>query len=235
MSPLNRRGFLAAFGGAALTTALSGCGSSSDGAAPGTATVNHWDWYVSQEPWLENEITLFQKKNPKIKIKRTVQVSDKYPDLINLAFRGGEAPDMLMIPPSPKFEDQVKMGWLRDLDSQATTQWRGRYPDGVFFNGVNEVGGKLYSAPFRASAPWLQLYIHNGLFKQAGVTNKDGSVKIPKTWDDVTNAAAKITKQSGGSAYGLGFGNAQSASLPWWVELFVRGAGSPAGYGTDGP
>src|SRR5262245_18898026 len=148
MSPLNRRGFLAAFGGAALTSALAGCGSSSQEAAPGSTTVNHWDWYVSQEPWLENEIQLFQKKNPTITIKRRVQVSDKYPDLINLAFRGGEAPDMLMIPPSPKFEDQVRMGWLLDLDSHATQQWRGRYPEGSFFNGVNEVDSKVYSAPF---------------------------------------------------------------------------------------
>lgn len=238
MSPLSRRGFLAAsaaVGGAALTSALSGCGSSSDDAAAGSATVNHWDWYVSQEPWLENEIQLFEKQHPKIKIRRTVQVSDKYPDLINLAFRGGEAPDMLMIPPSPKFEDQVSMGWLRDLDSHATAQWRGRYPEGSFFNGVNMAGGKVYSAPFRSSAPWLQLYIHNGLFKEAGITDKKGAVRLPKTWDDVTHAASEITKKAGGRAYGIGFGNAQSASLPWWVELFVRGAGSPAGYGTDGP
>ncbi|MFF3468465.1 ABC transporter substrate-binding protein [Streptomyces sp. NPDC001984] len=238
-SSLSRRGFLAAgaaLGGTALTTALTGCSSSSsDSAPPGSKTINHWDWYVSQEHWLKREIELFEKQHPKIKIKRTVQVSDKYPDLINLAFRGGRAPDMLMIPPNPKFDDQVGQGWLRDLDPHATAQWRGRFPDGNFFNGVNMVNGKVYSAPFGGAAPWLQLYIHNGLFKQAGITNPDGTVKIPKTWDDVTAAAAAITKKSGGKAYGLGFGNAQNASLPWWVELFVRGAGSPAGYGVDGP
>ncbi|MFJ9033099.1 ABC transporter substrate-binding protein [Streptomyces sp. NPDC102274] len=237
MSHFSRRGFLAAsaaLGGTALTTAVAGCSSSSGSTAPGTTTVNHWDWYVSQAPWLEREIELFQKKYPKIRIKRTVQVSDKYPDLVNLAFRGGNAPDMLMIPKSPQFDAQVSKGWLRSLDSYATTQWRSRFPDGSFFNGVNMVEDKVYSAPFGGTSAWLQLYIHNGLFKEAGITNADGSVRIPKTWDDVTSAADAITKKTGGKAYGLGFGNAQNAMLPWWVELFVRGAGSPAGYGVDG-
>jgi ABC-type glycerol-3-phosphate transport system substrate-binding protein len=236
--PLSRRGFLAAsaavVGGGALTSALSGC-SSSDATAPGTTTIDHWDWYVSQAPWLLNEIKLFQQKYPKIQIKRTVQSSDQYPNLINLAFRGGEAPDMLMIPASPQFDNQVSMGWLHPLNSFATTQWRSRFPSGNFFNGVNEVADDIYSAPFSGATPWLQLYIHNGLFKQAGITNPDGSVKVPKTWDDVTSAAAAITAKTGGRAYGLGFGNAQSGVLPWWLDLFVRGAGSPAGYGTDGP
>lgn len=239
MSPISRRHFLAtasaAVGGTAITT-LAGCSSSSSGStSAGTKTINHWDWYVAQAPWLKREIELFEKQHPKLKIKRTVQVSDKYPDLINLAFRGGNEPDMLMIPPDPKFDDQVSMGWLRALDSHATAQWRGHFPAGNFFNGVNMVQNKVYSAPFAGNAPWLQLYIHNKLFKQAGITNPDGSVKIPRTWDDVTAAAEAITQKSGGKAYGLGFGNAQSASLPWWVEMFVRGAGSPAGYGTDGP
>ncbi|MGW3956427.1 ABC transporter substrate-binding protein [Streptomyces sp. NPDC004752] len=238
MSPLSRRGFLAAsatVGGAALTGGLTGCSSSSDAGPPGTKTINHWDWYVSQAPWVKREIELFQKKHPKIRIKRTVQVTDRYPDLLNLAFRGDEAPDMMMIPASPTFAQQVAMGWLHDLDSRATSSWRGRFPEGGFFNGVNMAEGKVYSAPFAGTAPWLQLYIHNGLFKQAGITNPDGSVKVPRTWDDVTAAAAAITKKSDGKAHGLGFGNTKGFALPYFLELFVRGAGSPAGYGTDGP
>ncbi|MEV6109567.1 substrate-binding domain-containing protein [Streptomyces sp. NPDC051940] len=239
MSPISRRGFLtasAALTGSAALGGLTACsGDSSDSNPPGTKTITHWDWYLSQEPWLQNEIALFEKKHPKIRIKRTVQVSDKYPDLINLAFRGGNAPDFFMMPSTPAFTDQVAQGWARPLNDKATEQWQSRFPENNFFDGVNMAGGKIYSAPFGGAAPWLQLYVHNGLFKEAGLTNPDGSVKIPKTWDDVTRAAAAITAKSGGKAYGIGFGNAQSATLPWWIELFVRGAGSPAGYGTDGP
>lgn len=234
---LSRRGFLAAsaaaVGGTALGTSLTGC--SSNAAPAGTTTINHWDWYVSQAPWLQNEIKLFQQKYPKIRINRTVQATDQYPNLINLAIRGDEAPDLFMIPASPAFDNQVSMGWMRPLNDHATAQWQSRFPAGNFYNGVNMVADKVYSAPFAGATPWLQLYIHNGLFKQAGITNADGSVKVPRTWDDVTAAAAAITAKSGGRAHGIGFGNSDSSVLPWWLDLFVRGAGSPAGYGTDGP
>ncbi|HEY3868455.1 MAG TPA: extracellular solute-binding protein [Actinocrinis sp.] len=238
--PLSRRGFLAAsaaaVGGTALTTGLTGCSSSSSSSSSGaTTTITHWDWWTSQAPWLQNEIKLFQQKNPKITIKRTVQSSDQYPNLINLAFRGGEAPDVLMIANTPPFDNQVSMGWLKNLNSYATSQWQSRFPAGNFFNGVDMVSDRIYSAPFSGNAPWLQLYIHNGLFKQAGITNRDGSVKLPKTWDDVSSAAAAIVNKTGGKAYGIGFGNSDSSVLPWWIELFVRGAGSPMGYGTNGP
>jgi ABC-type glycerol-3-phosphate transport system substrate-binding protein len=238
MDPISRRGFLtasAALGAAALGGGLAACSSPSDSLPPGTKEITHWDWYISQEPWLKREIALFEKANPKIRIKRTVQQSDKYPDLINLAFRGGDEPDFFQIPSTPGFTDQVSQGWLEPLDSHATSGWQTRYPKGSFFNGVDMSEGKVYSAPFSGTAPWLQLYIHNGLFKQAGITHSDGSVRIPQTWDDVTLAAEAITRKSGGKAYGIGFGNAQNATLTWWIELFVRGAGSPAGYGTDGP
>ncbi|GHJ41349.1 ABC transporter substrate-binding protein [Streptomyces sp. TS71-3] len=237
---LSRRGFLsasaAAFGAAAVGGGLTACSTSSGGdAPPGTRTVKHWDWYVSQEPWIKSEIELFQKRHPKIRIDRSVQVSDKYPDLVNLAFRGGDTPDILMVPATPTFPDQVSKGWLHPLDQWATDTWRSRFPADSFFNGVDMAEDKIYSAPFGGNAPWVQLYIHNGLFKEAGLVNADGSVAIPRTWDDVTRAAEAVTKKTGGKAYGLGFGNAQNATLTWWIELFVRGAGSPAGYGTDGP
>src|SRR2546430_3933687 len=68
------------------------------------------------------------------------------------------------------------------------------------------------------------------VFENAGLVNKDGSVKMPRTWDDVTRAADAIGKKSGGTVYGLGFGNgAPSGILSYWIEVFVRAAGRPGG------
>ena len=123
--------------------------------------------------------------------------------------------------------------WVQPLDKWATGTWKARFPQNSFAEHSNLIGGKTYSAPFSGTAPWLQLYINNAVFKNAGLTNADGSVKIPQTWDDVTKAAEAITKKSGGSVYGLGFGNAGNNILAWWVELFVRGAGAVGGFGTQ--
>ncbi|MGV9375642.1 extracellular solute-binding protein [Nonomuraea sp. NPDC003707] len=243
---LSRRqllGAAVATGGAAF---LAGCGDSRQNAAPAQGTtLAYWDWYVSQAPWVDNEIKLFQQANGKTTIKKTTQVTDKYLDLVALAFRSGTAPDVLLLPTKPKLETHVGEGWLMPLDKWATPEWRSRFPANSFVEGVNIFGGKVYSAPFSGLAPALQLYIHNGVFKEAGLTNPDGSVLIPKTWDDITRAAEAITSKSGGKVFGIGFGNAQKGALPWLIELFCRGAGSPGGtqsvdyrtgkwtYGTD--
>ena len=67
-SRLNRRSFLktagAVAGAATLGTDLAACGSSGN-----TVTIQFWDYFVSQAPWVDNEIQLFQAAHPKIKIK----------------------------------------------------------------------------------------------------------------------------------------------------------------------
>src|SRR5262249_36248738 len=93
----------------------------------------------------------------------------------------------------------------------------------------NTFGGKIYTAPQSGNAPFLQLYVNTKVFKNAGLTNKDGSVKLPRTWDDVGRAADTIVKKSGGSVAGIGFGNSAGTILPFWLDILVRAAGSPGG------
>ncbi|MET7403257.1 extracellular solute-binding protein [Dactylosporangium sp. NPDC005572] len=227
---MQRRTLLRAAVAAALAPAagpvLAACGSDEPGA--GTQVTN-WNWLVSQAAWMEEEIKLFQQAHGGTAIKNTAQVTDKYPDLLSLAVRSGTAPDVFQLPRTPAIEEQVSSGWLLPLDKWATDAWKSRFGAGWFDEGGNTFGGKTYSAPFNGAGSNLQLYCHHGLFKQAGLTNADGSVRLPKTWDDVTRAAEAITAKSGGKAFGLGFGNSGNGALAWWIELFCRGAGAVGG------
>jgi ABC-type glycerol-3-phosphate transport system substrate-binding protein len=229
---MNRRNFLqtatATAGAAILGDALVGCGPASSGSSS-TVTLNYWDFWVSQAPWVDNEIKLFQQAHAGIKIKKVTHVTDTYSNLFSLSVKSNNEPDAFMLPGSPKPNEQQKDGWLAPLDKWATPSWRAKFPKGSFYEGSNIFGGKLYSSPFSGNSPWLQLYISNPVFKQYGITNADGSVKLPQTWDDVSRAADTITKKSNGSVYGLGFGNGQNFILAWWIELFVRGAGATGG------
>jgi ABC-type glycerol-3-phosphate transport system substrate-binding protein len=219
---VSRRSVLGA-AAAAGATALAGCSSGSSS----TTTVSYWDWYVSQASWVDNEISLFQQAHPKITVDKTTQVTTQYDNLASLAFRSGNPPDVLMVPKTPPITQQAGQGWLHPLDGWADSAWRSRFPANSFAEGIDLVGGKVYTAPFAGPAPSLQLYLHRGVFKDAGLAGT-----VPKTWDDVSRAAAAIAKR--GKAYPFGFGNSTNTTLAWWLDLFVRGAGSPGGAASTG-
>jgi ABC-type glycerol-3-phosphate transport system substrate-binding protein len=235
---MSRRRFVRAAAVLAGTTAFGGtlaaCGAPSGSSS--RITVNAWDWWVSQSPWLDNEVKLFAQAHGGIQLKRTVNATSTYDRLFTLAERSGTAPDVFMVSTTTvPLNQQVANGWLLPLDQWANSSWRRRFPAYSFVEGSNMFGGKVYSAPLTAPAPWLQLYINNKVFRAAGLTNADGSVRIPRTWDDVTRFAETITKKGNGDVYGLGFGNGSFPILPWWVEVFVRPAGSHGGAtGPDG-
>jgi ABC-type glycerol-3-phosphate transport system substrate-binding protein len=233
---LRRREFLqmtaTTLGATALGGALAACGATPATTSGSTVTLTYWDYMVSQAPWVDNEIKLFQEAHPNIRIKKTTQVYDQYANLFSLAAKSKKLPDVAMLPDTPDTPEQVHSGWWLPVDKWAKADWQARFPAGTFHDGAGMFDGKIYSAPL--TGPWyVQLYINNSVFKQAGLTNSDGTVRLPQTWDDVTHAAEAITKKSGGSSYGLGFGNGSFGLLNWWLRVFTLGAGAVSGDGPD--
>ncbi|MBI2953004.1 MAG: extracellular solute-binding protein [Chloroflexi bacterium] len=216
---------------------LAGCTSGASGGTGGgngqQVTIEYWDWWVTQSPTIDKEIKLFEEAHPNIKIKKTTQVVDKYPELLQLAMKSGTAPDVFLIPEQPKRLEQIQQGWLLPLNKWATKEWQAQFPEGSFAEGDNVVDGKIYSVPYEGTAPWLQLYINTKLFKQAGLVDDKGNVKVPQTWDDVRSSAKAITQSVGGKAFGYGFGNKQKFILPWQLWMTQTSGATDAGSGMD--
>jgi len=235
---LNRRTFLktagAVAGAAALGPGLAACGSTSSG---GTVTLLHWDYYVSQSPWLDNEVKLFEAAHPKIKINRVINSTTTYDELFNLAVKSDKQPDVFMVTgTATPYNEQMQKGWWLPVDKWINAAWKNRFPPQTFYQGSNMFDGKTYTAPLAGSGTFLQLYMNLDVFKAAGLTNSDGSPKVPQTWDDVTNFADIITKKGNGQYYGFGFGEGGGGSIiTAWPDIFLRPAGTPGGaFGTTG-
>ncbi|MEV0588800.1 substrate-binding domain-containing protein [Nonomuraea sp. NPDC050310] len=230
---MSRRSLLAGLAGVGGLAALTACGSPGSGpASPARsggkqAVITHWDKWASQEPWVKKEIGLFQEANPGVTIQRTMQASGNLENLLDLAARGGDMPDVFMVA-QDRLDEHIAQGRVLDLSKYATLEWQKTFPAHSFVEGVNAAGGKIYSAPFEGYATDVQLYLNNQVFKDAGLVEADGTVKIPKNWNDVTLFAEQITKKGNGSVHGLGFGNSAFPIIPWWVNFFVNGSGTPA-------
>ncbi|TAK33974.1 MAG: sugar ABC transporter substrate-binding protein [Chloroflexota bacterium] len=222
---------LAAVGSLLLSACSSGQGGSS--ASSGTVTIEYWDWWVTQGPTIDNEIKLFQEKYPNIRIKKTTQVTDKYPELLQLAFKGGNSPDVFLIPDTPQLNEQVQQGWLMPLNKWASKEWQSTFPATAFAEGSNVLNGKIYTVPYDGPGPWLQLYVNTKLFKEAGLVDANGEVKLPKTWDEVRADAKAISRQGNGKYYGFGFGNKQKFALPWQMMMAQNAGAADAQTGFD--
>ncbi|MBI2940215.1 MAG: extracellular solute-binding protein [Chloroflexi bacterium] len=225
VSPLMAIVIAVAFVVGACAPSLGKPGGSTSG---GVVTIEHWDWWVTQGPTIDNEIKLFEAAHPNIKIKKTTQVVDKYPELLQLAMKGESAPDVFLIADKPDLIDQVRQGWLLPLNQWATPEWQKQFPTASFAEGANVFGGKVYTAPFDGPAPWLQLYLNTKLFREAGLVDATGNIRAPKTWDDVRELGRTITQKGGGKYYGFGFGNKQKFILPWQL-MMVQNSGAPGG------
>ncbi|MGI5170197.1 ABC transporter substrate-binding protein [Spirillospora sp. CA-253888] len=220
---MSRRGFLSGAAGLGGLALLSACGGGSSAGAKGTIT--HWDKWTTQQSWVKKEMERFQKATG-IQVDRTLQASGNLEDLLNLAARGGNLPDVFMVA-RDRLDEHIKQGHVLALNKYATADWQKTFPAHSFVNGVNAADGKIYSAPFTGFGPELQLYINNKVFKDAGLVDSSGQVLLPKTWDDVTRAAEQITRKGNGSVHGIGFGNSAFPIINYWIKPFLAGSGNP--------
>ncbi|MFD6053749.1 extracellular solute-binding protein [Agromyces sp. NPDC060279] len=208
MKKSHRFGAIALAAAATLTLASCGFGGgSSGGDASGKTTLNLLvpSYSDNTQGLWEDVISGFEKANPDIKVELEVQSWDNLESVIATKIQGGEAPDIYNGGPFAGFAADELLYPAKDVVSSDTYS---DFQDAFLANA--EVDGTAYALPLIASA--RALFVNNALLEQAGVAAP------PKNWDELLDAATKVSKLGGGVAgYGMPLGSeeAQAEAAVW--------------------
>lgn len=193
---------------ASLTLASCGFGNAQGSAdADGSTTLDLLvpSYSDSTQRLWEDVIDGFEAENPDISVNLEVQSWDNLETVVTTKIQGGEAPDIYNGGPFAGFAAD---GLLYPVDEVVSAETLADFQDSFLANA--EVDGTAYALPLIASA--RALFVNNTLLEQAGVA------EAPKTWDELLDAATKVSALGGGIAgYGMPLGSeeAQAEAAVW--------------------
>lgn len=193
---------------AGATLALTSCGfGGSDGDSGGDGTTIDLlvpSYSDSTKSLWEDVITGFEAENPGITVNLEVQSWDNLEQVVSTKVQAGEAPDIYNGGPFAGFAAD---GLLYDVTEVLSPETFSDIQDSFVKNAT--IDGTTYGIPLIASA--RALFVNNTLLEQAGAT-------APTTWDDLLDAATKVSGLGGGVAgYGMPLGSeeAQAEAAVW--------------------
>lgn len=195
-SSMSRRRFLASTGAVSLGVALAACSGDSDSGSSSAEPVSQaeidkamktpteltfWTWV----PEIQQEIALFEKKYPAIKVKvvNADQGVAHYTKLRTALKAGKGAPDMVQIEYQaiPTF---TITNSLLNLAPYGATALKDQFVDWTW-GQVSGPGGEVWAMP-QDTGPMGMLY-RKDIFDRHGI-------QVPETWEEFAAAARKLHK-----------------------------------------
>lgn len=172
----------------------SGDSGESDG---GELSVSIWD--TNQEPGLKEILADFTEETG-IKTKLTVVKWDEYWTMLEAGAQGGSLPDVFWMH-SNESERYMSNDMLLDLTDKIAESDKidpENYPEDIW--GLYTYDDKYYAVP--KDVDTIALWYNKTMFDEAGLAYPTADW----TWDDVSEATKKLTKDDG-SQYGLAVRN----------------------------
>ncbi|MFB6365732.1 ABC transporter substrate-binding protein [Paenibacillus elgii] len=208
--------------GLASSMALAGCakqeakpapaGDAPKSGEPVTVTLAGWGSSPEEQDLLKQTIQEFESKHPNVKVKYEV-IADQYMDVIKTRLIGGEGPDVFYL---DAFEAPalIEKGVIEPLDGYVKPEFDVADFEEPLLNAF-KIGGKTYGFPKGSST--LAMFYNKKHFEEAGIT------KPPGTWEELQDAAKKLTKTEGGKTVRFGFGVAPELARQMYMAQAFGG------------
>ena len=186
---------------------LAGCAAGPAGSGGDTSITLLVPSYSDNTKGLwEDVIAGFEKEHTDVTVKLEVQSWDNINDVVTTQIQAGKAPDIMNGGPFAGFAADELLYPVEDVTSPDTlADFQQSFVD------TSSVDGVQYGAPLIASA--RALFVNNALLADAGVDAP------PTTWDELLEAAIKVSALGNGIAgYGMPLGSeeAQAEAAAWF-------------------
>ena len=124
---------------------------------------------------------------------------DDYTNIVKLALASGQGPEIFKRI-SNDVPAMANKGWILPIESfPGGDALLDRY-NGYLVPLQNVINEKTYTLPYSTRS--FKLVYNKDLFKEAGIVDAQGEAVPPETWDDVVEAAKRITAVGGGKEFG---------------------------------
>lgn len=170
-------------------------------APPEPVTIKVMNFSQEQADFYKEAATEFQKEYPWITVQWDTIEQKAYNEGLPLMFQSGEAPDIFFWKstknPAMTMIELDNQGWIRPLapDGMVSDEWKARFADGAFVEGINVKNGEVYSFPFNDNIIWGPGYMfyNKDVFTQAGLDPE----KAPATWSELKETCMTIKEKTG--------------------------------------
>lgn len=189
-------------------------GGGDDGGASGDLSLLVPAYSDQTKALWEGIISDFEKENADVNVELQVESWDNINQVIQTKVQSGDAPDILNIDAYASYATDDLLYPVEEVVSpEVLEDFQPSFAENASLDGT------MYGMPLIASA--RSLFYNTDLFEQAGVTEP------PKTWDELYDAADKITALGGGVVgYGMPLGSEEAQAE---TSIFVFGNGGSWG------
>ncbi len=182
------------------------------------------NWSQEMKGFVEEMAKEFYKTHPNIEIVWESVVQSQYDQVLSLAFRSGDTPDIFFHATIVPVEI-VERGWAEPLEKWIPQSHFKKFPSVYFTEGVDKINGKIYALPAKGDYRIVRrgwMYYNPKVLREAGLDpNKD----IPKTWSEFLEVAEKINKAGKGKFYAMVIPGTKSSNIARTFRGFAANLG----------
>ncbi len=197
---LTRREILTGAGSAALAGTVTGACASSGGSREATGlskqpvTLRYMAWFFQDFSGIDEVIRLFREKHPQVTIEKEPVPSNEFTTKQAANFVAGTAADCMWGEGMqfPKFHDS---NWTLDITARAKADKLNLRRDYALV-GVEDWCDKVRALPMQVGP--RAFYYNKTLLKSVGAKDPWDDLKGEWTWDDLVEAAQKVTRDTNG-------------------------------------